>query len=118
MVTKLAYNDMHMKGFDSPKQESFAFQQWAAGNPQFWWVMEVFKIHGHAPGWEDHKRRPDGTFLKFPEAPSGASQPKPKEKTKSALKERLLVLATLFPVPMSEQAIEILEIANTLNEQE
>lgn len=118
MLKIRAFNNMHMKGFDSPKQESYAWQQWAVGNPQFWWVWEVFNLHGHAPGWDKHKRNPNGTYKSFPESPSGASQPKPKETTKSALRERLLVLATLFPIPMADQAIEIIEIANDLSEQE
>lgn len=130
VLRKLGFNDMIGKGWDSPAQESFCWKHFydngATTNKsnQFWWVPAVWQIHGHAWGWEDHKRRPDGTFLKFPPAKGkgegeGESEPKPKrnpfgDRDASTI-VRLLRLATLFSVEDGDKAEELIKVAKALS---
>ena len=118
-MERTAYNDMHAKGFDSPAQESYCIQRAVEGNDQFWWVWEVLDLHGHAPGWDKHKRRPDGTFLSFP-GPSKNKDSKEKkgrpDPTMSALRQRLLTLAVLFPNSHGSEAEQLIKIANALED--
>lgn len=106
------------KGFDSAAQESFCWQRFME-NPstnreanQFWWVPRVWRLHGHAPGWENHKRDEDGKFLKFP-PPKGESEES--DTTEASTVTRLLRLATLFPVQEKEKAEELIKIATILS---
>ncbi len=65
-MEKIAFNDMLGKGFDSAKQESFSWIRFMEGDPQFWWVPDVFRAHGHAWDWDKHQRDQAGRFKKFP----------------------------------------------------
>ncbi len=65
-MKKLAFNDMLGKGFDSARQESFCWQRYTEGDPQFWWVSDVYNRHGHAWDWDKHQRDQGGRFKKFP----------------------------------------------------
>lgn len=93
-LKKLAFNDMIGKGFDSSVQESYCWQQFYENGAstdhesnQFWWVPIVWELHGHAANWDEHTRRPDGKFLRFPES---------KGKPTAVIVPKLLRLATLL----------------------
>jgi len=126
VLRKLGFNDMIGKGWDSAPQESYCWQQFyengatTSKTNQFWWVPAVWAIHGHAWNWDEHRRRPDGTFLKFPPSGQGEtteeSKPKrtpfgPKE---SSVVTRLLCLATLFSRKDSDKAEELIKVAKVL----
>ena len=111
MLTRLAFNDMFGKGWDSSRQESFCWQKWEEDDPQFWWVPHVFKKWGHAHDWAKHKRDDKGRYLVFPK--SSVSNPKTSE-----LAVGILRLAAYFPIEQAEYAEQLIQIAKELDEQE
>lgn len=109
MELRFAFNDMLGKGFDSAKQESFAWQRFSEGDEQFWWVPHVHEKWGHAPDWEKHKRDNKGRYKVFPKSPISDSS-KDKE-VKSEVTKKLLRLATFFPVADAAKAQELINLA-------
>lgn len=55
-LTKIAFNDILSKGFDSVAQECYL----RINKPDL--AEEVFALHGHAPDWDRLKRDNKGRF--------------------------------------------------------
>lgn len=71
-MKKLGFNDMHGKGFDSARSESWLWQRFSEGDPDYTWVPEVYEKHGHAWDWAQHERDKSGRFKRFPAGSRGA----------------------------------------------
>lgn len=108
MSVRFAFNDMFGKGWDSAKQESFAWQRFSDGDPQFWWVPHVFEDWGHAPDWAKHKRDDKGRYKIFPQSPISK---------KSDIAVRLLRLAAFMPVDHAEDAQQLIDLANEFDQE-
>ncbi len=110
MLTRLAFNDMFGKGWDSAKQCSFCWQKWEEDDPQFWWVPHVWKKWGPPHDWAKHKRDDKGRYVVFPKSTIN--------KTTSELATHILRLAMFFPTEQAEYAEQLIQIAKELDEQE
>lgn len=118
MFKRLSFNNMFNKGWDSAAQESYCWQQFVENDGstdpdqnQFWWVPEVWRLHGHADDFDEHTRDDKGRYVRFP-AGLGEDESEPHQ---AFTKVRLLRLATLLPTEKAEEAELLISLASSLD---